>query len=216
MKRYDLPTQEELKQLFTYGPSTGSITWNKDQRSGVKAGSEAGYVTNRGYKSICIKGRQMLAHRLIWVYMTGSVAPEEIDHINRDKLDNRWDNLRLANRTSNQANKTAQKNNRLQLKGVSEDRGRYRARININGKTVTIGSFGSPEKAHEAYQQKAKQDQSRNKRNNKLAEYSVALIKRYLSKNIMTHKEISKLFGVTESAISCIATGKTWRDIEPA
>ena len=58
--------------------------------------------------------------------------------------------------------------------------------------------------------------QSRNRRTTKLADYSVALIKRYLSKNIMTHKEISKLFGVTESAISCIATGKTWRDIEPA
>ena len=58
--------------------------------------------------------------------------------------------------------------------------------------------------------------QNRNSSASKLADYSVALIKRYLSKNIMTHKEISKLFGVTESAISCIATGKTWRDIEPA
>jgi hypothetical protein len=65
------------------------------------------------------------------------------------KSNNRWSNLREATGTQNQANKTSK--GAVPMKGVCEFRGRYLARIQVNGRKIHLGGFANPEEAHEAY-----------------------------------------------------------------
>lgn len=134
-------TQERLKELFSYDPGSGDFTrimvtnrWKK--------GSKAGGLGGRGYISIEISGKTYKAHRLAWLYMTGN-WPDEIDHINHNKADNRIINLRSATRSENCKNRTINKNNKCGVMGVDwrESANKWRSRINVNGKDVFLGYF---------------------------------------------------------------------------
>jgi hypothetical protein len=80
-----------------------------------------------------------MEHRAIWLYMTGELPDREIDHIDLNKTNNRWSNLRLATHGQNSSNRPAQSNNSIGLKGISfwYQRGitYVRARATANGKT---------------------------------------------------------------------------------
>ena len=98
MTNEPLLTQDGLRQLLNYDPDMGAFTWRQG-RGPVRAGGVAGCLTRKGYRRIQIDGQNYMAHRLAWLYMYGSWPPEQIDHINEIKSDNRLDNLRLANQT---------------------------------------------------------------------------------------------------------------------
>lgn len=80
----------------------------------------------------------------------------EIDHINRNKLDNRKENLRYVTRSQNQMNTEKTKRNKTGYKGVSMDSGKYRATIGVNGKTVHSKRFDTAEQAAKEYDSMAK------------------------------------------------------------
>lgn len=75
-----------------------------------------------------------------------------IDHINNCRNDNRKKNLRIATRQTNQINRKANINSTLGIKGVAEaqTKGKYIARIMVNGKNIHLGTFNTLEKAKEA------------------------------------------------------------------
>ncbi len=78
----------------------------------------------------------------------------EIDHINRDGLDNRRKNLRLATRQQNMANRGIQKNNSTGFKGVSNTKSKcnpFQSIIRVNRKNIYLGCFPTPESAYERY-----------------------------------------------------------------
>lgn len=77
-----------------------------------------------------------------------------IDHINCDPLDNRPENMRLATRSQNKANERTRSDNQSRFKGVLKNKNRWVARIGAGGKTF-LGSFKTPEEAHEAYKSAA-------------------------------------------------------------
>lgn len=81
----------------------------------------------------------------------------QVDHINGNGLDNRKENLRLCTTSQNLFNRGKNKNNTSGLKGVGFDkrRGTWYARIEVDRKTIFIGSFPSPSEAHEAYKRVA-------------------------------------------------------------
>lgn len=145
-----LPQVEQLKKLFRYDPKTGSF-WRRKTNSIVKTKNKNGYFRVRITKD----GNEVPVHRIIWKMMTGNDPIWEIDHINRIRSDNRWENLREATRKQNNRNMPIRADNRTGYKGVGFSRGRYVARIIKDGKKYYLGSFWSPEEASEAYKKAA-------------------------------------------------------------
>jgi len=161
-RRKDLPSQERLKRLFSYDSATGDLTWKS--RDDVKnpgwntkfAGRIAGTVQHRGYRRIAIDNKAFWAHRLVWVWLYGTI-PDEIDHANGNPGDNRANNLRNASRLENCRN-TGKKRNKSGYKGVkwipwSE---KWQARIKVGKKEEYLGLFNTREAAAQAYEQAAK------------------------------------------------------------
>lgn len=150
-------TPELLKSILHYDPDTGIFTW-KIKRKKVFAGDVAGGVRGEGYHCIQYAGRVYRAHRLAHLYMTGEWPTHLIDHVNGDRLDNRWENLRPATRTQNNINCATYSNNKSGLKGVKScNDGKFEARICVNGKQMHLGRFASAQEAHDAYWMAAKE-----------------------------------------------------------
>lgn len=144
-----LPSQTELKRLFNYDQGTGSITWRISPRAGMMAGAEAGTVGRSKYLTIGIDRRYYLAHRLIWKWMTGDDPSEFVDHIDGDKLNNRWVNLRGADNGQNKRNCPIYSNNMSGVKGVCWDAShkKWRAYISVGGVQLRLGRFKSIDEA---------------------------------------------------------------------
>lgn len=97
-------------------------------------------------------------HRVIMARVLGRplLRSEEVDHEDGNGLNNKRDNLRIATRMQNSANKGAQHNNKLGVKGVSERRGGYVAVISVNKKRIHLGDYKTIEEAKQAYDEAAK------------------------------------------------------------
>lgn len=152
MKYKTALTQEELKKLLDYNPSNGEFKWRNPTHHYLSYRS-AGNMKNGWYTRININGEIYLAHRLAWLYTYG-VWPSEIDHINRNKADNRIINLREVKRSTNMANSENRSNNTSGFKGVTFDRGKWQAQIVYEGKRYNLGRFSSAEDAGKAYKAK--------------------------------------------------------------
>lgn len=142
-----------LKELLHYDHETGLFVWAKSNSNRALAGSIAGRRQNsNGYKEIQIDGRLHKAHRLAWFYMHGE-WPDQIDHMNGDRTDNRISNLRSVTIEHNNHNqKSAHKNNKTGLLGVSvRTDGKFQAEIRVRRKKIYLGCFSTANDAHSAY-----------------------------------------------------------------
>jgi hypothetical protein len=141
-------TQERLKELLHYDPEEG-LFYNKTYR-GNKAvkNAVAGCYHSLGYIVIKIAGKEYKAHRLAFLYMNG-VIPVEVDHINHIRSDNRWLNLRESNRKDSPKNTSIYKSNTSGITGIRfiDANKKWRARINVNGAEVHLGTFHNKEDA---------------------------------------------------------------------
>ena len=152
-------TAERLRELLRYDPETGIFT-AAVARANLNAGDIAGCPNAGGYIHIRIDYARYGAHRLAWLWMTGAWPNEKIDHINGDKADNRWCNLREATSAQNCWNRQKASNNTSGFKGVHwhKAHGRWVARIMIDGKRRHLGAFDTPEEAYAAYCNAARRD----------------------------------------------------------
>lgn len=137
-------TQTKLKEIFTHDNITGNLRYRVKVRGTTRGiGDIAGKINNVGYRSIGINGREYLEHRLVFLYYNGYI-PEQIDHINLNKLDNRLENLREATFSQNECNKAIRSDNTSGYKGIVKTYRKdilvgYRAKVTItNGKQTTI------------------------------------------------------------------------------
>lgn len=78
-----------------------------------------------------------------------------IDHVNRNKLDNRTANLRPATHSQNALNTTLRTNNTSGFKGVSKVRDKWHASIRINGKVYSRPGLSTKYEAAKAYNELA-------------------------------------------------------------
>jgi hypothetical protein len=139
--------QELLNKMLDYNPTTGVLRW-KVERYRKHKGDVAGCIYKTQDKNywrinVSINYRRYLAHRLIWLMVTGKWPVEELDHMDRDATNNRWDNLREANHQQNGKNRSLKVTNTTGINGVSFDKkkGNYRARIMVNHKDIYLGNF---------------------------------------------------------------------------
>ena len=127
---------------LVYESDTGEFSWLKS-KGGSKAGKRAGTLANNGYLHITYNYKSHLAHRLAWLFVMGKWPTGMIDHINRDKLDNRISNLRVVDNQTNQRNAKANSRNTSGHRGVYWHKGKNKwyASIRVNNKQLHIGSY---------------------------------------------------------------------------
>lgn len=156
-------SHKRAREAFDYDLDTGWVTWRivpKHRRSVIKLGDRAGSLGRKGYRWIYIDGQSFQEHRFIWFWMTGRSPSVEIDHKDRNKANNKWDNLRLATNFEQQANKVYRPNRhgykgvhaRLLASGVTK----YWADICKDGIHYYLGFFPTALSAHQRYVQEAK------------------------------------------------------------
>lgn len=137
MAKTDLPSSEELRQLLRYEPGTGNLSWLPRPESMFRAArnktAEAvcltwnkrfsgkpalAQINSAGYRGGVILGHNVMAHRLIWAMVTGAWPDLQIDHINGDRTDNRWFNLRHVDNRTNSKNQKRRATNTSGHNGV--------------------------------------------------------------------------------------------------
>jgi hypothetical protein len=122
----------------------------------IPANTIAGGINHaNGYHQINIAGMLFKTHQLVWLYMKGSWPEDELDHINRQRSDNRWRNIRASTLQQNLKNKTRYKNNTSGYPGVTWHKRvkMWQARISADDVRLHLGYWKSKVKAARAYAQ---------------------------------------------------------------
>lgn len=137
-----------VKELFDYDENTGNLIYKK-ARKRIKVGDIVGSEHNNGYLQCRIGDHIYYLHRLVWLFKKGVWPSGEIDHINRNKKDNRIENLRIASRSENNKNVDCRKTSITKVKGVRFDKrsNRYVAYITEKGKYKHVASCSTLEEA---------------------------------------------------------------------
>jgi len=168
------PSPDQLHKVLVYDESTGDLYWRERPASDFpswtsyrshrnkSANRKAGAIKRRKdgrVKSIVVRVNNVLypAHCLIWIMRRGEIPDGlQVDHRNRNPLDNRLENLRLATHSQNQQN-SAHRGNSTGFKCVVPRGERFVAKLKHAGKQIHIGTFDTPVEANAAYFQRAKQ-----------------------------------------------------------
>lgn len=145
-------TVEHLRSRVSYDPQTGHFTWSAICR-GIRPGQKAGMLNRYGYTVIMIDKVNYHAHRLAWLYVNGVWPKNLIDHINGQKSDNRITNLREATKSENGQNqRKAKAGSKSGILGAHpHGKSGWRASIVVGGVTMNLGTYRTPEEAHQAY-----------------------------------------------------------------
>lgn len=132
---------ELLKEKgYKYDPETGKVYGT--------SGKEIISKDNKGYIRIRKMGLMpggLRCHHYAWFMVYGNVDFEMLDHINRDKSDNRISNLRISNSQLNPENQIG--------KGYYLENNKWRAMIRVNKKIINLGYHKTEEEARQAYLQ---------------------------------------------------------------
>ena len=143
---------EYLRSIVDYNPETGVMIWREkeikhpsEKRWKKKyAGNPLKTIDGKGYFHFCHMRKFYRVHRMAWLYMTGEL-PNIIDHINGDRQDNRFSNLRNTTQQGNHLNQRVNSTNTSGVSGVykNKSKGIWCAQIKFNGKTRHLGSSKS-------------------------------------------------------------------------
>lgn len=159
-----------LREALIYSKETGKFYWKErpihhfknDEKWSASAAQKRWNAMYAGKECFCQMNKNgyfygvvdscgISAHRVAFAIMTGR-WPETVDHINRDRSDNRWCNLREASRSQQMSN-TVSVRGTSRYKGVSyrKERGNWRAVLSSDGKQKYLGSFETEDEAAKAY-----------------------------------------------------------------
>jgi hypothetical protein len=151
--REDLELFEVAHEYLSYNSITGMFYWKKSPNWSIAVGQQTGQHKNsNGYQFVCVKGIRIPAHRLAWI-MVNKTSPDQIDHMNGERSDNRIANLRsVSSRINSQNQRLPHKNNSSGALGVvKKPNGRFYAKIVVMGKKKWLGTFDTLLEASQAY-----------------------------------------------------------------
>jgi hypothetical protein len=131
-----------VRHLLTYDPDTGVLAW-RIRRKKCRVGAPAGSLTHEGYVRVDLSGTTLQGHRIAWMITTGEMPPSRIDHINGNRADNRWCNLRAATATQNATNS----DRIVQATGVWRRYGKIYSRLRHEGRVHSAGPFATEAEA---------------------------------------------------------------------
>ncbi len=154
-------TQKHLRELLVY--RDGDLIWSAKVygHGGQKKGHVAGTVSDAGNgylrRRIGIRGKIYMAHHLVFLYHHGFI-PKQLDHIDRNPLNNRIENLRVADDSQQEANKKIRSDNKSGYRGVfwNKQKSKWHAKICKDKLHIDLGRFHSAESAAAAYNKAAK------------------------------------------------------------
>lgn len=134
--------QERLHHLFEY--VDGDLVRRVDINN-QKAGTVAGFPAGGGYLGVSVDGARYKVHRLVWLYHHGYFPENELDHIDREKTNNRISNLREVSRSCNMRNTKVANTNTSGVTGVCwhKGMGKWRSSVGVNRKKINLGSHSS-------------------------------------------------------------------------
>lgn len=150
-------TLDEILAIFELSPDYQLIRKKNNPKLRSKT---TGHVRPDGYIHVQYKNQKYYAHRLIYqiIHSLDSLPDKiQIDHIDGNRQNNHFNNLRLATNLQNQWNGKIHRNNTSGYKGVTFDKEhrKWKAAIRHDNKLLNLGRFNSPEEAHVAYKNKA-------------------------------------------------------------
>ncbi len=140
---------ERLKRDYEYNPETGYFTF-KSSRGGKRKGSKANSVMSYcGYIRITVGNVRYLAHRMAWLYVTGKLPVDQLDHINGNRQDNRFVNFREVTDQQNKFNKLKICTNTSGVKNVHwcKKTKTWNVTMMRSKKSMYFGSFSTIEEA---------------------------------------------------------------------
>lgn len=147
-------TAERVRALLEYNPNTGEFTHRVD-RGNRRAGQPAGGINAEGRKTIAIDGVVYVGSRIAWLYMTGAWPQHQIDHIDTDKSNDRWVNLRDVPGVVNAQNIRKPQNREQKSKFLGarwcSTRQKWKAAIRVDRKEKWLGYFDTDQEASEAF-----------------------------------------------------------------
>lgn len=129
---------DELRGMFDYDPATGVVTRTIKTGKNTYAGQVVGSNSN-GYLSVMVGGQNIMLHRMIMAMELG-VWPDFVDHRDRNRSNNKRENLRVATRALNNHNKTSVGKSGVRNVRVSAD-GVYYVNVTKNGKRHYFGRY---------------------------------------------------------------------------
>lgn len=146
-----LPSVSSILKEIKYDAKTGEAVY-------LKSNKKLTTKLKHGYISVQIGKKRYNLHRLVWKIMTGQDPKGVIDHINNNRQDNRFVNLRDVSKSQNSRNRSINKNHKYKLKGArfSKDKNKWFTTIDVNCKTIWLGFHETAEEAHKAYCEAAK------------------------------------------------------------
>jgi len=165
MKTYQGLTVEEARRLWAYDPDTGVLTWKVNRGSHKVAGKVAGRkdVKRDGYPAMVItcNNKKLMQSIVIWGMQTGA-WPEDgevVSFKDKDSTNLKWENLFCEKKTAIQGLQRHCSNNTSGVRGVSwhKSRGKWQAKIGVDGKLYHLGYFKTIEEATLARQAAAKE-----------------------------------------------------------
>lgn len=164
-----LPSAEYLRACFNFDHQSGTLFWKERPRDHFPshrgwrifnakcAGKIAGTPHSSGYIQCKVAPEIYLAHRIIFKLVTGQEPSESLDHIDGNRRNNSWSNLRDGATFYEAAwNSTGHRDSESGFRGVFRARRRWEARIMTNGVTLRLGYFATPEAASAAYEAAAR------------------------------------------------------------
>jgi hypothetical protein len=137
-------TFERAHQLLKLDVEIGILTWRMPVGGRTTTGSRAGSISGANrYRWLKIDGKPYCEHLVIWLMLTGEWCPRQIDHIDRDRTNNKPSNLRKATETQQRANAKIRVDNRLGVRGVCKHSlcDKYKAVVRHKGRDYYLGLF---------------------------------------------------------------------------